>query len=748
MNQANQDHSTRPIRVLLADDHAVLRSGLRALLNAEPDIEVVGEAGDGYETIHKVETLRPDVAVIDLSMPGMTGFETIEVITKQFPHTRTLVLTMYAEEQYILRTVDAGGYGYVLKSAADVELIKAIRQINNGEPYFYPQAMQVLMDRRRQNSNEDSLDMLSNREYKVLVMTVQGYSSREIGEKLFISPKTVDTYRQRLMEKLDVNHRADLFHYALRKGLLERDDLLRDMVDGQMMENIAGLTYAAHAHFDHDVEWDHEVDVVVVGSGTGLMAALRAADADLSVIVLEKADKVGGTMAISGGGIWVPNNYRMAEAGIPDTEEEALEYLFHVSQGQYDVELARSFVERCNDAIAFLRTIGIQWKFLQYFNDYYPHYPGSKVRGRSLEPIYGDSSMSPGQYLSHYMEQAARERGVTFMLETPAQRLVIDEDQAVVGIVAESKDGLLINIRCKRGVILAAGGFDHNQAMTSNFLRGPLYFTSAVPTNTGDGHLMGMSLGAGLRHMNERWGWPVFFDPDRNTAVTALATELGKPGAIVVNKKGVRIMNEAGPYDAVTRAFYTFDTGSYEYVNIPSYVIVDSSHRDRYPLAGYQPGVEMPHWIVKANSLPNLALALHIDPDGLENTVERFNQNAAHGNDPDFMRGISEFDLATGGDPDRQDLPNICLAPLTEPPFYGAPIWPGALGTSGGLQINRHAQVLNVWGKIINGLYAVGNTAGSPIGGGYPGGGGTLSAGLVFGYLAAEHMLQESVNPT
>jgi DNA-binding NarL/FixJ family response regulator/succinate dehydrogenase/fumarate reductase flavoprotein subunit len=738
----NSPRTSQHIRVLLADDHAVLRAGLRALLNAEPDIEVVGEAGDGYEAIHKVEILRPDIAVIDLSMPGMSGFETIEIITKQFPRTRTLVLTMYAEEQYILRTVDAGGSGYVLKSAADVELIKAIRQIDQGEPYFYAQAMQVLLEHSRQKNHEDSLNMLSDREYKVLVMTVQGYSSREIGETLYISPKTVDTYRQRVMEKLDVNHRADLFQYVLRTGLLERGDLLRDMVNGQMMESLAGLTYAAHAHFDHDVEWNHEVDVVVVGSGTGLMAALRAVDAGLSVIVLEKAATVGGTMAVSGGGIWVPNNYRMIEAGIADTEEEALEYLNHVSFGQYDLELARTFVEHCNDAIAFLRTIGIEWKFLPYFNDYYPHFPGGKVRGRSLEPIYDDVSINPGQYVSSYMEKAARDRGVEFLLETPARRLVIDEDQTVVGIIAETKDGRSLNIRSKRGVVLAAGGFDHNQAMTSNFLRGPLYFTRAVPTNTGDAHLMGMSLGAGLRHMNERWGSPVFFDPDQGASISALANELGKPGAIVVNKKGVRIMNEAAPYDAVTRAFYTFDTGKYEYVNIPSYVIIDSSHRKRYPLAMYPPTAELPHWIVQANSLVELAIALHIDAQALETTTKNFNRCARQGNDPEFNRGISDFDLTTGGDPSRTDLANFCLAPLEEPPFYGVPIWPSAIGTSGGLQINSSAQVLNVWQKVISGLYAVGNTAGSPIGGGYPGGGGTLSVGLVFAFLAAEHLIQ------
>jgi hypothetical protein len=200
-------------------------------------------------------------------------------------------------------------------------------------------------------------------------------------------------------------------------------------------------------------------------------------------------------------------------------------------------------------------------------------------------------------------------------------------------------------------------------------------------------------------------------------------------------------MNEAGPYDAVTRAFYTFDTATYEYSNIPAFVIIDSEHRRRYTFATYPPDADLPHWVAKAYTQADLARALKIDAAGLSATVEQFNRNAEAGVDAEFRRGESDFDRLTAGDPSRQDLANNCLAPLVSPPFYGTPIWPGALGTSGGLQINRHAQVLNVWGNVIPGLYAVGNTAGSQFGGAYPGGGGTLSAGLVFAFLAAEHLI-------
>lgn len=734
---------SRPIRVLLVDDHAVLRAGLRALLKVERDIEVVGEAGNGNEASNKVGLVKPDIVVMDLMMPGMQGLDAIEQINTQYPGTKVLVLTMYAEDEYVLRAAEAGASGYVLKSSADVDLIEAIRKIYEGEPYFYPQAMQVLLKSHSRaglkgEETEDDLDLLSHREYKVLVMTIQGYSSREIGERLFISSKTVDTYRQRLMRKLNLEHRADLFQFALRKGLLERSDFLQDILEGQAPPNPS--LFGTFAPTTDSLTWDDEVDVIVVGSGTGMLAAIRAADAGLRVLVLEKADVVGGTTGISGGGLWVPNNFRMQEAGIDDSIEEALDYIHHATFGQADPKLARTFVENCNPTIDFLREIGIDWVFLPTFNDYHPNFPGGKPRGRSLRPVTPEYGEGEGELLVQQMAQAGLQRGVKVHLSTAAKRLVVNERGRIVGVIASKRDGD-VNYKAQRGVVLAAGGFDYNQEMVDNFLRGPLYHTSAVHTNTGDGHLMGMAVGAGLRHMNERWGWPVFYDPEKKVALNALANELGKPGALVVNKKGKRILNEAGPYDAVVRAFYSFDTGTYTYVNIPSYVIIDSEHRRRYSLASFPPGTELPKWIYKSDTLEELANLLDIDGRGLHETVKRFNHYARKGQDPDFHRGESDFDIITGGDVDREDLLNPCIAPLGEPPFYGTSIWPGALGTSGGLHINSHSQVLNVWGKTIPGLYAVGNTAGSPLGGGYPGGGGTLSAGLTFAFIAANHII-------
>lgn len=488
------------------------------------------------------------------------------------------------------------------------------------------------------------------------------------------------------------------------------------------------------------VTFDREVDVVVVGSGTGQLAAIKAATEGLSTLVLEKAANFGGTTGISGGGIWFPNNPLMAEFGIPDSREEALEYLSHATFGQGTPELQEAFVDNTTEVYEFLLSIGIAWELAPWFNDYYPEFPGGKELGRHIDPISTIEGVGGGGALVQMLKQAADAAGVEFLFETPAKRLVVDEAGAVVGVIAES-GGAELAVKANRGVILAAGGFDHNEDMVKNFLRGPVYYPSAVSTNTGDAHLMAMALGANLRNMNESWGWPVFFNEDYGISIPALAYEIGKPGTVVVNRRGERFMNESGAYDPVTRTFYTYDNGTHEYVNIPGYVISDSANRSRYTMAYTAPGAEPPAWFKRADTIEGLAEQLGIDPEKLVATVERFNANAAEGVDPDFHRGESAFDKQTGGDVQRTDLPNPCLSPLTEAPFYAVAIWPGALGTCGGPQINISAQVLDVWGSVIPGLYAIGNTSGSVMGAGYPGGGSTVGAGFVFGYLAVKDIV-------
>jgi DNA-binding NarL/FixJ family response regulator len=212
------------IRVLLVDDHTVLRAGLRMLLEAEPDITVVGEAGTGEEGVAMAGRVRPDVVVMDLSMPGEGGLEATRRIVGAGIGARVLVLTVHAETEYLMPVLEAGGSGYVTKHSADRELVQALRTVARGEVFLYPSAARVLAQRLRAprdtQPDADPLQRLSAREREVLTLTAEGFSSTEIGERLQLSHKTVETYRQRLMEKLDLHHRSELIRLALRCGLL------------------------------------------------------------------------------------------------------------------------------------------------------------------------------------------------------------------------------------------------------------------------------------------------------------------------------------------------------------------------------------------------------------------------------------------------------------------------------------------------------------------------------------------------
>ena len=212
------------IRVVLADDHAVVRAGLKAVLGTAKDIDVIGEASNGKEAVGLAERFKPDVIVMDLSMGEMDGTTaTKEIVAKGLP-CRVLVLTMHAEEDYLVPLLEAGAAGYLMKSAADRELVDAVRTVARGEVYVRASAARVLakgIKKREEHSDDRArFERLTDREQEVLRLTAHGYSAPEIGEKLFISPKTVDTYKQRINEKLGLSHRADYVKLALKLGLL------------------------------------------------------------------------------------------------------------------------------------------------------------------------------------------------------------------------------------------------------------------------------------------------------------------------------------------------------------------------------------------------------------------------------------------------------------------------------------------------------------------------------------------------
>ena len=208
------------IRVVLADDHRILLDGLRQLLDAKGDMQVVATATDAPSAIEAVRTHRPDVLVLDISMPGGGGLEVARRVREMELGTKIVVLTMYAEDRFVMEAVRLGAAGYVLKRAADIELIEAIRAVAAGEAYLTPAAIRLLLEQQQQESGRPE-PALSPREREVLRFTARGFSNLEIAERLFVSPKTIDTYRSRIMAKLDIHRRSELVDYALRNGLLE-----------------------------------------------------------------------------------------------------------------------------------------------------------------------------------------------------------------------------------------------------------------------------------------------------------------------------------------------------------------------------------------------------------------------------------------------------------------------------------------------------------------------------------------------
>jgi DNA-binding NarL/FixJ family response regulator len=209
------------IRVLLVDDHMVVRIGLRALINSEPDMEVVGEAGNGLEAIAQAHALAPDVIVMDISMPELDGLEATRRIRRECPASQVLILTVHAQEKYLFPVLRAGGAGYVLKSTVDTELLDAIRTVAQGGAFLYPSATRMLLeDYLQHQTGQDGYESLSEREREVLKLIALGHTAKEVADKLALSSKTVETYRTRIMEKLNLHSRVDLVQYALARGLL------------------------------------------------------------------------------------------------------------------------------------------------------------------------------------------------------------------------------------------------------------------------------------------------------------------------------------------------------------------------------------------------------------------------------------------------------------------------------------------------------------------------------------------------
>jgi DNA-binding NarL/FixJ family response regulator len=212
------------IKILIADDHTIMRDGIRALLSLQEDVEIVGEASTGQEAIEKASEFSPDLIIMDISMPGMDGLEATRRILKQNPKAKILILTQHDDKEYVLSAIKAGCAGYLPKRALGSELVSAIRAIYHGDSFLYPSvASELIKDYRSHAQVSDSHDQLTAREREVLKLIAEGHTSREIAEMLFISLKTVMGHRTKIMDKLGIHNRTELIKYAMRKGLVSLD---------------------------------------------------------------------------------------------------------------------------------------------------------------------------------------------------------------------------------------------------------------------------------------------------------------------------------------------------------------------------------------------------------------------------------------------------------------------------------------------------------------------------------------------
>lgn len=536
------------------------------------------------------------------------------------------------------------------------------------------------------------------------------------------------------------------------------------------------------------MQWDEVTDVLVVGSGAaGCSAALAARVAGVAVLLLERTDKLGGTSAVSGGVPWIPNNHHMHEIGSSDSREQALTYLRRVSLGKMHDELVETFVDTAPEVLRFLeKETELRFRALR-MPDYHPEFPGGTF-GRSVTPgifpagklgelrsalrssahfpipisigdIDDGVNLLDAEMIGERLKQdmvgtggalmaglltGLVEHGVRIERGVRVRHLVQDQD-VVVGVETE-RDGKTWRVGARKGVVLACGGYEWNEELTREFLRGPMHGAHTPPWNEGDGLKMAMEAGAALGNMSEAWWQPSVTIPgeeyDGRPLVRLTGIERCGPGSIIVNRTGRRFVNEACNYNDIGRVFQAFDPVNFDYPNLPAWHIVSQDYMDRFPFLTRYPGDPAPSWMEQAPTLRELANKIGVDPEGLESEVARFNENARNGVDPDFHRGESIYEHYWG-DPNAEGVAKT-LGPLATGPFYAVETKIGTIGTKGGPRTNAQAEVLSLSGGTIAGLYAAGNTMANVMGMAYPGAGATLGPALTFGHIAGREAARKS----
>ena len=546
--------------------------------------------------------------------------------------------------------------------------------------------------------------------------------------------------------------------------------------------------------------WDDTVEVVIVGSGGGGMtAALAAAEAGVRALVLEKQALVGGSTAMSGGVVWVPDNPVMRADGVADSYEDAMAH-FEAVVGDVgpasSAERRHAFLTAGPEMVAFLQRQGVDFVHCPGYSDYYSNAKGGHDVGRAVEPAPWDGRalggwldrLQPGlaqslglavmtneaRALSHYnrslgaftisarvalrtaaakargqalltngssligqMLRLALDAGVQVRTEAPLVDLVV-EDGRVVG-VRTVHEGEPLAVRAQRGVLLAAGGFAHNREMRQRHggdQPNQAKWSISNPGDTGEAMQTAMALGAATDLMDEAWWLP---SPRTGRfGQSTLDQARQRPRTIYVDAAGRRFVNESNSYMEVGKAMYARDGTARA---VPCWLIFDDRYRKRYAHLRSRPG-RFPRELMESGrlkqawTLADLARLCDIDPDGLAETLERFNDHARHGVDPDYGRGESAYNRALG-DPNPRVHP--CLGPIDEAPYYACQVVPGDIGTCGGLLTDEHARVLTEGGEPIDGLYATGNITATVMGRHYLGPGASIANSMVFGYLAARH---------
>lgn len=515
---------------------------------------------------------------------------------------------------------------------------------------------------------------------------------------------------------------------------------------------------------------DDRYDVIVVGSGAGLIGAYAAASRGLRTLVVEKTGYLGGTTALSGAGIWLPGNAAGERAGVEDSPEAARPYLDAIVGDDAPAALREAFLQAGPRMIDELeRNDRFRWFEWRGVPDYFEGRPGSSATGRTifppelrraelgnlaalirpplwterwgapLEPVMVGGQALIGRALLAYLETGYG----SVRVDTALEGLVV-EDGRVVGIEAVS-EGERVTLRADRGVILAAGGYERNGELRRRHQ--PEVgdeWTQGCEGNTGDALLAGMAIGAATDLLDESWFAPGLVVPDtRPVFYTSVWS------GIWVNAAGQRYLNERLPYDRAGHEMLRAERAS-DVSHLPTYWIFDQRQIDNERAFATLPvAPQVPGWfdverfveagvLKRADTLDELAEQIGVPAGALGKSVEQFNGYARTGTDEQFHRGEAPWDLMTVHQAGpHTDGPNPCLGVIGDPPFYAATIVLSDLGTKGGLRTDGHARVLRPDGSVITGLYASGNTMAPATGRIYPGAGGPVASSMAFSYLAA-----------